>query len=232
MNKTDEFQKYYEEINPEELENFLRTQNQPIWESELLHSLFPELNLVNGSAIEMYRWHFVLFNHLYKLQQKLLQKATYLHIHFMNLFIIDFPQGNKCCHYYSDSASFCEQETVCNKTRLCAFHLKKSDDSSLDKLSESYFYLDPENFHAVSPQNAEAFIAGAWNLLMNYQDLVECYKILELPQTSDLKLIKKHFKNLAKRYHPDLNPDYNNDFARINSAYRRLTGYLKTRQMN
>jgi hypothetical protein len=169
---------------------------------------------------------------LFKLQQDLLKQETYLHIHFMNLFIIDFPKGNKCRHYYSDSASFCEQATTSKQTQLCPFHLQKADENSLDKLSESYFYLDPQNFHAVSPQNAEAFIAGAWNLLMNYQDLVECYKILELPQTSDIKLIKRHFKNLAKKYHPDLNPDFNNDFARINSAYRRLIGYLQTKPMN
>jgi len=142
--KSDKFQEYYEAINPNEVENYLRAQTRPVWESELLHNLFPELNLVTGKAIEMYRWHFVLYNHLFKLQQDLLKQETYLHIHFMNLFIIDFPKGNKCRHYYSDSASFCEQATTSKQTQLCPFHLQKADENSLDKLSESYFYLDPQ----------------------------------------------------------------------------------------
>lgn len=57
---------------------------------------------------------------------------------------------------------------------------------------------------------------------MEYKDY---YKILGVPKDADGKAIKKAFRNLARKYHPDMNPDNPEAEARfkeINEAYEVL----------
>lgn len=52
--------------------------------------------------------------------------------------------------------------------------------------------------------------------------IVECYNELGLIPNSDLDLVKKTYKKLAKLYHPDLNPNNPNaasKFDRLTKAY-------------
>ena len=55
---------------------------------------------------------------------------------------------------------------------------------------------------------------------MNY------YDILEVEEDADSESIKKANKKLAKKYHPDINPDnlelYEEKFKQINEAYHVL----------
>ena len=55
---------------------------------------------------------------------------------------------------------------------------------------------------------------------MNY------YDILEVDENADSKSIKKAYKKLAKKYHPDLNPENvkssEEHFKKINEAYHVL----------
>lgn len=50
------------------------------------------------------------------------------------------------------------------------------------------------------------------------------YKILKLPKNSSIEEIKKRYKELAKIYHPDLNPskDAEEKFKEINEAYNKI----------
>jgi curved DNA-binding protein len=58
---------------------------------------------------------------------------------------------------------------------------------------------------------------------MDYKDY---YKILGVPENADAKAIKKAFRNLARKYHPDANPDDRESaeqrFKEINEAYEVL----------
>lgn len=57
---------------------------------------------------------------------------------------------------------------------------------------------------------------------MEYKDY---YKILEVDRNSSQDEIKKAFRKLAKKYHPDLNPNDNKaqeKFKEINEAYEVL----------
>ena len=57
---------------------------------------------------------------------------------------------------------------------------------------------------------------------MEYKDY---YKILEVDKNATQNDIKKSFRNLAKKYHPDLNPDdkkAQEKFKEINEAYEVL----------
>jgi molecular chaperone DnaJ len=48
------------------------------------------------------------------------------------------------------------------------------------------------------------------------------YKILEVEEKATDEEIKKSYRNLSKKYHPDLNPDGSEKFKEINEAYEIL----------
>jgi curved DNA-binding protein CbpA len=56
------------------------------------------------------------------------------------------------------------------------------------------------------------------------------YEILGIPRSADLTTIKAAYKRLAKKWHPDRNPqnpDAEEMFKRINEAYHTLSDPLK-----
>ncbi len=63
----------------------------------------------------------------------------------------------------------------------------------------------------------------------------EYYDILELNEDSDKKEIKKAYRKLSKKYHPDLNPnnkEAEEKFKKIVEAYEILTGKQKPKNQN
>lgn len=54
-------------------------------------------------------------------------------------------------------------------------------------------------------------------------ELLECYRVLGLRQNATLQEVKASYRQLARRYHPDLNPGLSHDrFVRLHEAYQRL----------
>lgn len=56
------------------------------------------------------------------------------------------------------------------------------------------------------------------------------YKILEVEENASEDEIKKSFRNLSKKYHPDLNPEGSEKFKEINEAYESLGDKQKRSQ--
>ena len=50
-----------------------------------------------------------------------------------------------------------------------------------------------------------------------------CYDVLGVPPDASLEEITREYRYLARRYHPDINPDYYDEFKRINQAYAEAT---------
>ncbi|NCB37516.1 MAG: hypothetical protein EOM80_01995 [Erysipelotrichia bacterium] len=215
------FVDYLQQLKLEELAGVLENQQEPVWECELMKVAFPEADLINGAPLEIYRWHFVLFHVLYKLASEFAGRGLYLHIHFMRTCVKKNP-GPTLCRYFDDKlTNFCG--ALCREDRqLCDFHFQKIDDAAIDSLSERYFYLNPANFEALSCENAEKFIGGAWNLLQNPKEYHRCLRVMGLPEGVSIDLLKKRFRYLAKTMHPDTNAVHHDEFAQINSAYRML----------
>ena len=59
-------------------------------------------------------------------------------------------------------------------------------------------------------------------MLIHYDEFKKSFKVLGLSETADLGMIKRKFKTLAKRHHPDLGAQSHEEFCRINRAYRLL----------
>jgi len=58
-------------------------------------------------------------------------------------------------------------------------------------------------------------------------NITECFTLFELPESSTLEDIKKRFKQLVLKYHPDRNksPDAQEKFIKITEAYKDLQAY-------
>ena len=57
-------------------------------------------------------------------------------------------------------------------------------------------------------------------------EFIDYYKILEVSKTADAKALKKAFRKLARKYHPDVNPNdkiAEQKFKQINEAYEVLS---------
>jgi DnaJ-domain-containing protein 1 len=82
--------------------------------------------------------------------------------------------------------------------------------------------LDSGNFYKLDERTATAFVNGTWEILAHYEDYRRSFNVLDLPESADLPMIKKRFRQLAKRYHPDRGVTSNEKFHEINNAYQLL----------
>ena len=61
--------------------------------------------------------------------------------------------------------------------------------------------------------------------MISYDKLKEALDIMELPVLISLKDLKKKYKKLAKKYHPDISKD-EKLMSKINEAYKILEEYM------
>lgn len=217
-----EFYRKLDTIPKKVLIDFLISLTSPCYESELLKSAFNLDTITDLDALSLYQNHFVLFHFLYTLQDEFYRENKYLHVHFMRTFLSSYPGELKCRFYEEHSGTFCNAQTLDSNGYYCDFHQQKVGDSEVELLSTKYFYYDINNYYKLDEKTAEDFMNGSWELLAHYNDIKESFKILDLPESAGLPLIKQRFKELAKVYHPDISKDNHIKFNQINNAYRLL----------
>ena len=208
-------------ININEIKKFLLSLKKPCYESELLKIAFKDIDILNTDSLSLYQSHFVLFHILHKLKIEFEKDNKYLHVHFMRIFLLDYPEKFKCRFYDEKLSDFCKDS--CNKNDYyCNFHFNKISDNQLELISDRYFYLDQSNFCKLDMNTIDSFLSGTWEILANYDEYKKSFDILDLPETATLPEIKKRFKFLAKKYHPDKGSNIENKFKEINNAYQLL----------
>ena len=65
-------------------------------------------------------------------------------------------------------------------------------------------------------------------------EYIDYYKVLGVPKTADDSDIKSSYRKLARKYHPDLNPDNKEaekKFKEINEANEVLSDPLKRKKI-
>lgn len=217
----DDFYERLKDIDRDKLKGRLLSLASPCYESELYRVAFPGALISGSDPLALYQNHFLLFHVLYRMQEEFYAEGKYLHVHFMRTFLIDYPPAGSCRFYEEHSARFCEEACREGKS-YCGFHEEIVGESEVEELSAKYFYLDAENFYRLDGETAEAFIRGAWETLKHYDDYRESFALLCLPESADADMIKKRFRELAKKYHPDKGAESHEKFNEINRAYRLL----------
>ncbi|KPA10042.1 heat shock protein DnaJ domain-containing protein [Candidatus Magnetomorum sp. HK-1] len=217
----DQFERHMAQIKKSDINSYLTSMSEPCYESTLLRIAYPDINIVQCNTLELYQHHFILFHHLYHLQEKFAQKGQYLHVHFMRTQVLDYPAPGHCRFFDELYHKFCN-ESCDSSGNYCAFHRRKVGETELDALSIRYFYLDINNYYKLDEKTAELFVKGTWEILANYDLYKESFNILKISETSDIGHIKRSFRKLAKEHHPDHGAESAERFYKINNAYQLL----------
>lgn len=217
----DTFVQRLQTIDRSYLRQYLQALQTPCYESQLLRVVFPELEIARASPLELYQHHFLLFHVLYDLQEEFYKDNLYLYIHFMRTMLLAYPAPGKCRFFNEDLVQFCQAACQTGES-YCRFHARQVGDTALDELSLKYFYVDGQNFYRLDEETAAAFLEGTWEILIHYTQYQQCFKTLGIAETTDLRLIKKTFKQLAKQYHPDRGGSSCEKFVEMNNAYQFL----------
>ncbi len=226
----DEFQRRRERIDRQAIQTYLENLAAPCYESALLKIAFPGIMISDEEPLELYQHHFLLFHLLYKLQERYSSQNRYLHIHFMRIFLLDLPAPDQCRYFEEQIMQFCRAPCVENEV-FCEFHCNQNEYNALETLSLKYFYMDARNYYNLDGDSAKKFINGAWDILNHYKDFKQSYDVLGLPRSADLDAIRRRFRSLAKKHHPDHGGRDNEKFMQINNAYRLLVRMLSTFDM-
>ncbi|MBR6198656.1 MAG: DnaJ domain-containing protein [Spirochaetales bacterium] len=213
------FKQQIEGVNLDELKSFLESQDKPVYETQIMRVIFGD-NAMDCDSLTLYQRHFILFYILYRLQDEYWSSEKFLYVHFMRTKLYDYPPAGKCRFFDENLMLFCNADT---DGEFCPYHQSKfADTSALELLSVKYFYYDTDNYDRLDKDTAEAFINGTWEILANYGRLKECFAVMEMSETYDLNEIKRQFRMLAKKYHPDIAGDAGKKFNEINRAYTIL----------
>ena len=222
-----EFSECLAAINRAELRRFLASLREPCYESQLLKIAFPEFEIFRAAPLALYQHHFALFHLLYQLQEEFYRDGQYLFIHFMRTMLLPYPSDGQCRFFHEQLAAFCRAACLDGKA-YCAYHADMLGDAALDELSMKYFYADAGNFSKLDEETATAFLNGTWEILNHYDVYQESFRVLNLPETSNIDLIKKTFKRLAREHHPDMSQTSRDKFVEINNAYQFLLRVIPT----
>lgn len=223
----DDFTGRVAELSSNRLLELLKRSERPLYESELLRAAFDIESVSALDSLALYQYHFVLFYHLYMLQEEFYKENIYLHIHFMRTKLSSYPAEGFCRHYDAESGLFCKAEVGEGERYYCPFHQDKIGESEIEALSMKYFYLDRSNFYDLDAERAEKFVNGTWEILGRYKEMEQSFKVLGLPVTENVELVKRRFKELAREYHPDITGLSDGRFSEINSAYRLIMKLIK-----
>jgi len=200
---------------------------EPCYESQLLDIAFPGLDVLRCSALTLFQTHFLLFHHLYQMQEKFYEIGKYLHIHCMRIFPVSYPPPGFCRHFDEGLMAFCAAGCPPGEA-LCSFHRERCPEGYLDSLSAKYFYLDQMNFFQLTEETAEDFLNGAWETLRQSADIKNAFITLGLAEAAGIQAVKLRFRELARRFHPDLGAKSTARFVEINKAYHLLMRILPT----
>lgn len=158
--------------------DLLRAHPDGLSEFELIAALDdPAINRqALGEALPLFQTHFLLFHHLYRLQERLLRKRDgCLDIHCLKIVLRPYSPDNE--------------------------QLPAGDDPLRD------YYLDLDNLEATGKEEVEELLAAFWLRYASHDEREAALKVLGLDGTADFPAIRRRYRELAMRHHPDRGGD-------------------------
>ncbi len=223
-------------IDLEELSQFLKEKPSPIIETDLIREFFPDFRKRGMSEInaELFRVHFILYHHLYKLEQKLrIEKRDY-RIFIKNIWIycFEYPPPQRCSYLDETNVQFCNKPAL-NQSGRCIPHYALEEMIRLKGEVEPQdiraFYLNRDNINSIDEKSLEHMLKdtfrGVQYFLKHYDEIDEALEFMSLDMDFSLSRLKHRYRFLSKKYHPDLNAKNEFLFKKLTRAYRVLFNF-------
>lgn len=176
-----------------EILSFIEQKPEGITEFEIIKMLEAKEyfnNLADEDELALFQKHFITMNALYQLQLSLWENdAIYLDITSVRVSVV---------------------------TEYC------SEKSSYNALSETSsvreYYLDWENYNKTDQEQVLEMLNSFWQMYFNQDKLISAYKTLELAQREPINVVKKQYRKLVTKCHPDKGGSHS-DFIAVRQAY-------------
>lgn len=173
----------------------IRTANKRL----AIHELLQELkalskipSLDDDVQLALFKLNWLMMNALYQLQLELLEAGYYLHISTLDIHLRPLQAQT--------------QESV-------------NQEISLQPLRA--YYLDWSHFSDTTKEEVQALLEGVWQEYISGDEQEKAYQVLGLEVDASFQLIRKTYRKLAGRYHPDKGGDPIK-FMEIREAYEVL----------
>ena len=180
-----------------EIARILHQQPEGMSEYELMRQLgFDQLDLASDGAdaqLVLFRKHFLIMNALYRLQPIFVDEGFLLVISALNI-------------------------------RLEAITVSSSEYALSDETTPAAvrdYYLDWREFDQSSNASVEALLNSFWQRFIAPDKIVAAHEVLALEMPTDRDTVRKQFRRLAAKHHPDKGGD-STSFQRIREAYETL----------
>jgi curved DNA-binding protein CbpA len=159
-----------------------------------------------SNSLSMFRCHFLIFNALYRLQLKTHVHQTYS----LNISSIKITVTNYVPEYLDNQLQ--QNQPQQN-------HPTEHNNNAL-----SHFYLDINHVMKASEQDVNRLLDQFWNSYFNNDQKQNALKVLGLCEPIDFIAIKKQYRRLAMKHHPDRGGDAN-QLIEVHQAMQCLEMY-------
>lgn len=144
--------------------------------------------LDSDAQVAVYKLNWLIMNALYQLQTDFYQQGYYLHISTLDIHL----------EALSDNANA---------------EVKPSSNEALRD-----YYLDWRRFSETSKEQVEDLLAGMWRYAISDEKAQNAYTILGLEPHTTIAQVRKRYRHLASRYHPDKGGTAE-EFMQVREAY-------------
>lgn len=173
-------------------------------EYELIQALeaapgFPEL--ADEPELALYRKHFLVMNALYRLRDSL------------------WADGRQ---WLDISPLAIVLRSAAPSVEAAGTAVSEPDPLSSDAALRDY-YLDWSHLARTSSQDVQELLAAFWRRCAGEDQRADALAILELPADADRAMIRRRYRQLAGRHHPDRGGEHGH-FLAIRAAYEVLCG--------
>ncbi|WP_299664126.1 DNA-J related domain-containing protein [uncultured Psychromonas sp.] len=140
-------------------------------------------NVTFFDNLDLFQKHFLLFHALYKLNDQLqAAQEGMLIIEALNIQFLPAEQG---------------QQNRANDPKY-NLHLELANNDPLRD-----YYLDIENLHDTSSEDVDNLLDSFWLNMGDNSEKDSALALLDLQEPCDLVIIKKRYRQLLAKYHPD-----------------------------
>lgn len=179
--------------------SILEASDKGISEFELLRQLESQVPLFDELGddpdLKLFRKHFLIMNALYQLQRKLWQEDE------VRLYISPLQIHLEAVAEVENSQS------------------SEVEDGAEAKLAA--YYLDWDEYDNTDAEDVAALLKGFYNKLFNHDDTEKALKLLGIKENSTKLEIKRAYRLLVKKAHPDKGGDAKK-FIKLRKAYEHL----------